>query len=267
MRGYLGLAAGAALVCMPATARAEATTDKAWLDVGAFWAQIDSNLQLDNTTLGIEGTKVDFERHLGLDSSRALPKISGGIRIGSRFRLEGDFFRLGRESELAIEETLRIDDTTFPIGALVETEFDTDIYRIALGYSLVRTERGEFGVSAGAHYSRGKFEITATALGLTLAERRSKSFPLPNVGLYGNMHLFGPVSLQGSADAFKLKYGKYKGSLIDLQLGLEVRALKNVGLGLGYRYAGYELKGSKSDWRGKLDYSYSGPIAYVQLAF
>lgn len=267
MRGYLGLAAGAALACVPGTALAEVTTDKAWLNVGGFWAHIDSDLQLDNTALGIEGTRIDFESHLGLDDSRALPKVTGGIRLGPRFRLEGDFFRLGRDGQLAIEETLRIDDTVFPIGALVETEFDTDVYRIALGYSLVRNERGEFGVSAGAHYSRGKFEITATALGLTLAERRSKSFPLPNVGVYGNLHLFGPVSLQGNLDVFKMKYGNYKGSLVDAQAALEARVITNVGLGLGYRYAGYKLEGDKSDWHGKLQYSYSGPMAYVELAF
>lgn len=267
MRGYLRLVAGAALICVPGTALAEIATDKAWLDVGGFWAHIDSDLQLDNTTLGIEGTKIDFESHLGLDSSRALPKVTGGIRLGPRFRLEGDFFRLGRDGELAIEETLRIDDTVYPIGALVETKFDTDIYRIAVGYSLFHSDRGEFGVSAGAHYSRGKFKISASALGLSLEERRTKSFPLPNVGVYGNLHLFGPVSLQGNVDVFKMKYGKYEGSLIDAQIGLEARVIRNVGLGLGYRYAGYELKGSKSDWRGKLEYSYSGPMAYVGLAF
>ena len=267
MRGYLGLAAAAALACVPTAASAELTTDKAWVDIGGFLARIDSNLQLDNTALGVEGTRIDFERHLGLDSSRALPKVTAGVRLGSRFRLEGDFFRLGRSGELAIDETLRIDDTVFPLGAVVESKFDTDIYRIALGYSLVRNERGEFGLSAGVHHSRGKFKISAVSAGQSFEERRSKSFPLPNVGVYGNMQLFGPVSIQGSADAFKMKYGKYKGSLIDAQLGLEVRAMRNVGLGLGYRYAGYEIKGSKSDWKGKLDYSYSGPMAYVELAF
>ena len=149
----------------------------------------------------------------------------------------------------------------------MRSKFDTDIYRIALGYSLIHYERGEYGFSAGVHRSSGKFKVSATGLGVSLEERRSKSFPLPNVGFFGNMHLFGPVSLQGSADAFKMKYGDYKGSLIDAQVGLEVRAIRNVGLGLGYRYAGYKLKASKSDWRGKLEYSYNGPMAYVELAF
>ena len=267
MRVYFASAA-AVLLLVPGIAQAEVTGDKVWLDVGAFWASIDSDLRIDNQALGVEGTRIDFENHLGLDKSRTLPKVTGGIRIGKRFRVEGDYFRLARSGELVLLESLRIDDTVYPIGAAVETDFRTDIYRIALGYSLVRNEQGEFGVSAGVHQSRGKFKIQALLLGGTLLEeRRSKSFPLPNVGLFGNMHLFGPVSLQASADAFQMKAGNYKGSLIDAHLGLEARLLKNAGIGAGYRYAGYKLKADKSDWRGKLSYSYSGPMVYVELAF
>lgn len=267
MRTYFASAV-AVLSLVPAVAHAEVTGDKAWLDVGAFWASIDSDLRIDNQALGVEGTRIDFESHLGLDDSRTLPKVTGGIRIGKRFRLEGDYFRLSRSGELVLLESLRIDDTVYPIGAAVETDFRTDIYRIALGYSLIRNDQGEFGVSAGVHQSRGKFQVQALLLGGTLLEeRRSKSFPLPNVGLYGNVHLFGPVSLQASADAFQMKAGNYKGSLIDAHVGLEARLLKNAGIGAGYRYAGYKLKADKSDWRGKLSYSYSGPMVYVELAF
>ena len=267
MRIYIASAA-AALSLVPGVAQAEVTGDKLWIDIGGFWASIDSDLRVDNQALGVEGTRIDFENHLGLDKSRTLPKVTGGARISERFRLEGDYFRLGRSGELVILESLRIDDTVYPIGATVRTNFRTDIYRVAVGYSLIRNEQGEFGVSAGVHQSRGKFKVAATLLGGTLLEeRRSKSFPLPNVGLFGNMHLFGPVSLQASADAFSMKAGNYKGSLIDAHLGLEARLLKNAGIGAGYRYAGYRLKADKSDWRGKLSYSYSGPMVYVELAF
>ena len=267
MRVFIASAA-AILAMIPGSAQAEVAGDKAWIDLGGFWASIDSDLRIDNQELGIEGTRIDFERHLGLDDSRTLPKITGGIRIGSRFRLEGDYFRLSRSGELVLLESIRIDDTVYPVNASVETDFSTDIYRVGVGYSLVRTDKAEFGVSAGVHMSRGKFNVRANLLGGTLLEEgRNKSFPLPNIGLYGSMHLFGPVSLQGSADAFKMKYGDYKGSLIDAHVALEARVMKNVGIGAGYRYAGYKLKADKHDWRGKLSYSYSGPMAYVELAF
>ena len=263
------IASAAAIVAMiPGAAQAEVAGDKAWLDLGGFWASIDSDLRIDNEALGVEGTRIDFENHLGLDDSRALPKVTGGIRLGSRFRVEADYFRLSRSGELVLLESIRIDDTVYPVNASVETDFSTDIYRLGVGYSLVRTDKAEFGVSAGVHMSKGKFKVAANLLGGTLLEeRRSKSFPLPNIGLYGNMHLFGPVSLQGSVDAFQMKYGDYKGSLVDAHVAVEARLLKNAGLGVGYRYAGYKLTADKSDWHGKLSYSYSGPMAYVELAF
>lgn len=245
-------------------ARAERPADHVWIDVGGFLANIDSHLRVDNQNLDLEGTHVDFERHLGLDSNRLMPKASVGVRIGKRFRVEGDFFQLSRKGRVTLTENLNIDDTVFPISAEVRSKFRTDIYRVAVGYSLILQEKGEFGISAGAHVTHAKFSIEAEDLGLE--EHRSKSAPLPNVGLFGNVDLFGPLSLQGSVDAFKLKAGDYKGTLIDSQLGVEARFAKNFGVGLGYRYAYYRVKAHKHDWRGKLTYDYYGPMAYLTLA-
>ena len=115
--------------------------------------------------------------------------------------------------------------------------------------------------------TKASFKVEADVLGATLEEHRSKSVPLPNVGLYGNIDLFGPIALQATVDAFKMKAGNYKGTLLDGQVSLEARVHKNIGLGLGYRYAYYKVEGHKHDWRGKLTYDYYGPIAYVELAF
>ena len=246
-------------------ARAERASDHAWLDVGGFIAKIDSNLRIDHETLG-EGTDVDFERHLGLDDNRFLPKASAGVRIGKRFRVEADYFSLNREREIVLSESIRIEDTVFPLNAEVRTDFDTDIYRLAGGYSIIRDDKVEFGVSAGAHVTKASFRIEAQVLGVTLEEHRSKSVPLPNVGVFGNVHLFGPVSLQGNIDAFKVKAGGYKGTLIDSQIGLEARFARHFGVGLGYRHAHYKVVADKSDWHGKLTYDYFGPMAYLTLA-
>lgn len=256
-----------ALLAAPQAAWAERSSDHGWIDIGGFLANIDSNLQIDNQTLNLEGTYVDFEHHLGLDPDRLLPKASAGIRIGPRFRIEADYFSLSREGDVILTETLIIDDTVFPVNADVHTEFDTDIYRIAAGYSLVRNEKAEFGISAGAHATSAKFRIEAAALGVALEERRSKTVPLPNVGVYGNVHLFGPVSLQGRIDAFKLKVGDYKGSLLDAQVSLEAHFARHFGAGLGYRYARYRVKADKDDWHGRFAYDYYGPIAYVEVVF
>src|SRR4051794_14373408 len=79
------LAAAALTVAVPQAAWAENPADKVWVDLGAFRAHIDSHLRLDNETLGIQGSHVDFERDLGLDSNSWMPKANAGVRIGNRF--------------------------------------------------------------------------------------------------------------------------------------------------------------------------------------
>lgn len=263
MRKYLLLIAAAA-VAAPQIAWAETPNDQAWLNVGVFHAHINSHLRLGNENLGIEGTNVDFEKDLGLDSSRWMPKVSAGVRFLKRFRLEGDYFRLNRDGELLLTHNITIDDTVFPLSADVHTSFRTNIYRVGVGYSVVKQDNAELGVAVGAHVSSARFRVGV--LNGALEEHRSKSAPLPNVGVYGNIRLWGPVALQGNVDAFQLKVGKFKGTLIDGQVGLNYRLMRNLGVGAGYRYAHYKIQARTHSWDGTLWYTYSGPMAYVELA-
>jgi hypothetical protein len=254
----------ALLLARPQVATAETPSDHAWLNLGVFRAHIDSHLRLGNERLGIEGTKLDFEKDLGLDSSRWMPSGAFGVRFLKRFRIEGEDFRLARGRDFLIKRDLIIDDTLFPVAVDVHTHFRTDIYRLAVGYSFVRRDNAELGLAVGAHVSSAKFGIEA--LNGALEEHRSKSAPLPNVGLYGNVRLWGPITAQGNIEAFKLKVGNYKGTLLAGQLGLNYRIVRNLGLGLGYRYAHYKIQAHTNSWDGAVWYSYSGPTAYLELA-
>jgi hypothetical protein len=254
----------AATIAAPQIAWAETPTDQAWLDAGVFRAHINSHLRLGNEKLGIQGTDVDFEKDLGLDSNKWMPKATAGVRFLKRFRLEGDYFQLNRDGHIDLTHNLTIDDTVFPLSADIDTHFRTNIYRVAVGYSFVRQDRAELGVSLGAHVTSAKFQIEA--LNSALEEHRSKSAPLPNVGLYGSLVLWGPIVLQGNIDAFKVKVGKYKGTLLDGQIALNYRIVKNLGVGAGYRYAHYKIQARTSSWDGTLWYTYSGPTAYLEVA-
>ena len=263
MRTYLLLIAAAA-VAAPEVAGAETPNDKAWLDAGVFHANINSHLRLGNESLGIEGTDVDFEKDLALDSSRWMPKVSAGVRFLKRFRLEGDYFRLNRDGDRLLSHSITIDDSVFQVSAHVRSNFRTNIYRVGVGYSVVKQDNAELGVSIGAHVTSAKFRIGV--LNGALEEHRSKSAPLPNVGVYGSVRVWGPLAVQGNVDAFKLRVGKFKGTLLDGQLGLNYRLMKNLGIGAAYRYAHYKIQARTKSWDGTLWYTYKGPMAYVELA-
>ena len=268
MKKYLYLAAAVAAVATPQAAYASLPTDNVWFDLGVFVAHIDSDLRLDNETLGLEGTRIDFENDLGLDNSRIMPKATAAARFLKRFRAQADWFQLNRSGNLMLNGQLVIDDTVFPIHAEVDSQFKTNVYRLSLGYSLVRNDNAEFGIAAGAHVAHAKFSVEGKGpLGIGLEEHRSKSAPLPNVGVFGSAKLTGPLWFQAHAEAFKMKYGNYTGQLFDGEAALEYRFHHNFGVGLGYRYTNYKVSGRSHSWHGVLRYDYYGPVAYVELAF
>lgn len=253
-------------------ALAERPEDKVWLQGGVFRARVDTYARVDNPALGLPGTRVDFEGDLGLKQNQWAPKIAGGVRLGRAFRVEADYFSLDRSGTNTLDRLLGVDESVFPAGATVDSEFSTKIWRIAGGWSPVLNDTTEFGIALGVHLTDASFSIATTLPSpaggtIDIVERRARTVPLPNVGIYVNHSLDKTFGLHGKVDFFSLRIGDYKGRLIDAQAGVSARVARNVGLGLAYRYVDYDLEVDKPDWGGKLEYQYHGPLAFVEVAF
>lgn len=265
------LAAAVLAGCAAQPALAERPGDRAWLQGGVFRAAVDTKLRADAPGLGLVGTEVDLERDLGLADREWLPKVAGGVRIGRAFRLEADYLALDRKRTETLDRLLGIEETIFPAGAEVTSEFRTDIWRVGAGWSPLRRERVEAGVAIGAHVSKARVSLEAdvpvAGETVNLAEEKRKFAPLPNVGVYGLFAINGTFSLQGRVDVLKIRVGDYKGELIDARFGASARLHRRVGVGLAYRLVDYEVEVDKDDWSGRLDYRYSGPQAFAELAF
>ena len=261
----------AMLVCGFATpAFAERAEDKVWLQGGVFRAQVDTYARVDSPSLGLPGTRVDFEGDLGLDDKEWAPKIAGGVRLGKAFRIEADYFSLNRAGSTTLNRLLGVDDTVFPVGAVVDSSFDTKIWRIAGGWSPVLTDTTEVGLAIGVHLTDASFSISGTLPGVsgaTLVERRATTIPLPNIGLYANHSFNKTFGIHAKADFFSIKLGDYKGRLIDAQLGFSARIQRNIGVGIAYRFVDYDVEVRKNDFGGKIEYKYYGPVAFVEVAF
>lgn len=254
-------------VALAVPAHAERPEDKAWLKAGVFWANVDTSLKVDDARLGLPGTLIDFEEDLGFRKRAWKPKIEGGIRLGKAFRVEADYFSLGRSGGAVIDEEIRIDDTVFPVQAEVDASFRTDVWRIAAGWSPLHTDKAELGLSAGVHLTRARYSFSAEAEGVELVEEKSRTVPLPNISLFGNYNIDRTWGLNGRVDLLSMKMGGYKGSLVDAQATVSARLHRNVGAGLGYRYVDYDLRIRKTDLRAEVNYRYHGPFAFVELAF
>ncbi len=270
--GCCAISAATTCLVFAQPAHAERPEDKAWLQAGAFFPTFDSTAQIDVPDTSIDGTVIDFERDLDLAKRKTVPDIEGGLRITNRLRLEGGFFSLKRNGETKLDRDIRWEETIYPATADVKSGFRTDIYRVAVGYSFVKSPNLEVGARIGAHVTDFKMFIegNGTVDGETILlknEAKNRTIPLPNVGLYANANLSRVFTVSGGANWFQLKVDDYKGRLIDLSAGVSARVLPHVGIGVRYRYVDYTLHAKASDWEGRVDYTFHGPAVFLEAAF
>lgn len=165
------------------------------------------------------------------------------------------------------------DDVTYQVGMAIDTRFDSDIYRLTVGYDLVRRKNAEFGVAIGAHVTDfeveldGQGTVEGTAIASRQHRRKSALAPLPTIGAFGAIQLAPRFTLRGRVDWLKLSVGDYGGELWNAQAGLDYRLHRNIALGVTYRYVDYRIHAEKPDWTGRMSYRFRGPALVVRAGF
>jgi hypothetical protein len=129
-----------------------------------------------------------------------------------------------------------------------------------------------FDISASAGLFMTKFELEVETIATGVEEFEEFLIPLPVIGLRAIFALTPKIILKESLDLFYLKYESFKGHLLDLNLALEYRIWKHVGLGLGYEATRIEISAENDDdepldLAGKLDFRYNGVLFYAVYYF
>lgn len=255
-------------------AQAQGSAPGWWFQLGAFRPSVDSTLRVDDAGGG-NGTQFDVENALGLPRRKTLASGLIGVRLGERWRLEVEHFALNRSvRQFAITETVVVDDTTFPVSALIDSDFDSKITRVSGGVSFVKTDSAELGLVVGAHVTTfevgmsGTFSAGGGAPATLRREARDVTVPLPTVGLFGSVALAPGVSLNGRADVFSLSHRDIDGRLLNLQANVTWHFARNLGIGAGYRFTDYRVEsGRGDDFRGRLEYEFRGPQLFLDARF
>ena len=232
------------------------------LEVGAYAPTVKTTAHFDST-LG-PGTSVSFEDDLGLDDRKVNAAILGRLRLGERWRIEGEYFALNRSGTRVINRTINWGGNIYPVGIVVNSEFDSDIYRLSVGYSFIKNTEAELGVALGLHVT----DFTMSLAGANVAKRTGDALaPLPTIGVYGSYALTPSWLLSGRVDFFSLSYNDFDGSLVNAVAAVDYRFTRNFGIGLGYRYVDYDLDVTKSNFSGGVKYEFSGPVLYLVGSF
>jgi hypothetical protein len=266
-----GAIVGAVFAVFASSAHAQALDDRYWLQVQAFWPDIDTKVEVSNTA-GTRGTKIDLESDLKLSDRKSLPAFFAGAKIGDRWSVVGEYYALDRSSSATANRDLTFDDVTYPAGATVSSEFKTDVYRVAVGYSFIKTDKADVGAVVGLHVTqftvglKGQGHVGGAALS-TENRKRDALAPLPTVGLYGTYQATPKITLNGRVDYLSLKVSDYDGRLVNAQASAAYRVWGNVDVGVMYRYVDYNLGIEKDRWNGDVSYTFKGPALFAQVAF
>jgi hypothetical protein len=265
------IGAGLVLAASAGTASAEGPNDMNWGQLEYFFPTISSTARLDNDS-GTVGTEVHLEDDLGLTDRKGTPYLLLGTRFGSKnWRMEFEYYYLDRSATRSITRQINWGDTTYDIGANINSTFNTNIYRLTGGYSFYRTQEAEGGVSLGFHVTDFKLALSGQGTGPAglsfRTESRTQLVPLPTLGAYGNYVIAPQWILHGRVDWLSLTYEQYHGSLTNLYVGADWRFVPNWGVGLGYRYVNYRVTADKNSFHGEANYEFQGPTVYFAGAF
>lgn len=260
------------LVALPGVAQGQTLDDKYWIEISGFWPDVDSHVQVANVAHPNIATDIDLESDLDLADRKVVPAVQAGVRLG-HFVIGAEYYALRRSSSHTIGRDITFDDATYPVGVIVGSEFNSDIYRLTVGYDIVRKKNLELGLALGGHITQFEVGLNGQAIvqgsPVFTSEARKKSVlaPLPTIGAYGAVEIAPRLMLTGRADWLSLKIDDYKGRLWNVQAELNYRLFKNVGLGVMYRYVDYRLDADKEKWTGVMTYKFNGPAAVLRIGF
>ena len=263
-KSTVGLAAVAGLMLWASGAAAQPVDDDRFsISLGLFITDRKTQTRLDGI-LG-RGTDVNLERDLGLDGSQRVFRVDGYYRFSERHRIDVSIFDLSRDSARQISRDIQWGDRLFTIDTAVATNSDLTIYKAAYTYSFLRKDKGYLGATGGLYIADATTSLAERTLGS--AEVGDVTAPLPVIGLRGEYEFADRWTFRASGEFFFVDTGDVKGSLVDLYLGVDYQVLDYMAIGLGLNTVTLDVDTSATNYRGMLDWQYTGGLLFFKFDF
>jgi hypothetical protein len=229
----------------------------------SFKVEADS-LVPDNT---LPEDEVDFEDSLGISHHSTL--FNGQIRWkfgkARKWSLWGQYFSNDATGESVLTEDIEWDGVIFREGSFVGAGVKLAVARVFIGRSWIKNAQNDFGVGIGLHnldmdaYIEGEIQIDDETTEFQRVEV-GDSQPLPNIGAWYNFSPARNWLLHARVDWISANIGDYDGTLWNTSVGVGYQAWRHVGFDLSWQYFNLNLNVDKTDWKGGVDMTYSGPV-------
>lgn len=236
---------------MPSMAQEYSLFDRFSIQLGGSTLGFDTEIRLDSVELG-EGTTINFESDLGLDSNKIVPSLGFRLKLGKRHLIDGFWEKADRSATSQALSELQFGDITIPEGSDVNLAFNQE--QLLLGYSFyfVRRDRWGLGLRVGARI----VDLTTfiSIRGTDVAEEADQTAPLPFVGFSFRFGITPKLRLISDLGWLSVSIGDVDGNQFVGSASLEYLAWKNVSFGgvLGVTDIDAEVS-ERDDFNGMVD--------------
>ena len=215
---------------------------------------------------------IDLNKAFDLNANEATFFFNFHWRFTKKWSLSSEYFSIRNGNKWELEEDIPWGDVTFKKGSNVRVKFGLDMYRIFIGRSILQRQHHEFGVGLGVHDLQIGASITGDAYindsDFNFEKKSiSANAPLPNLGFW---YFYAPNSKWGLSyklDWFGITVGEYFGSLWNIAPAVNYQLFKHIGVGLSYRYFKFTAKVNKTNWNGRFDMIFQGPLFSISGNF
>ena len=227
---------------------------------------------------------INGEDDLGLDKSLGVARLDGFWRFADRHRLYLGYYQLDRDASRVLPNDIGPYDIQgsnvyIVAGSEVHTTSKMQVYILAYGYSLLKSETTEVAGRIGLNIAQlgaklGGTILTSPTSPPTVITNQSGTTsgsevtaPLPAFGLSGDWALDERWRMKGNLGAFQIKINNVKATVVDAGIAAEYRLLRNFGVGAGYSLLNAKAEYDKDNSSASLDWRTGGWQLYGSWIF
>jgi hypothetical protein len=241
------------------------------LRLGVYDMNLDTEARLDGRG-GRIGTRLDFEDDLNLDDQKETFDVAFRWRFAERHFLEAEYFSLNRNGFRRVDGEIRFGDTTFPLGANINSSFTTEVTRLSYAYRLVRSRNWGLALGAGLHVTRLHTALTEIAfdnIGVPIGDQEiaAVTAPLPVFGFSGARRLSENWTLLARGQYLSVKVDEIDGSIEHGAIQFEYDPGGYLGAGFGYDWFNVNIRSEDRFWIGRAEVRFHGPVLYLTASF
>ena len=225
---------------------------------------VSGDVRYDQSAL-VPGTSFRAEDLLGLQDKVNEGSVEVMLRLGERNRLRMDYFKLTRDGDVELNQTVVVGAATYIAKDQLVTHTDLRMPGLTYTYSFLRRERAELGAGLGIYVVQGEGsgEVTKRRVRYTF----DGVAPLPTLALDGTWRATDRLSLNSRVQFLFAHTHGVKGSFSHFHADLQYRAWKNLAAGIGYTRTQVLVNSFDPGNTGRVDFQFKGPEAFLRVSF